>query len=112
MISQEKNDLNDALKYYDLSLIELKKDSLPNIDLSLNVINNKGLLFQHFNQHKKAIQYFKKGLSQDSIKEKYPIEYALLLENLAASNFLLGNKTNVLRQYNEVLKNKRKRKRI
>ncbi|WP_271405483.1 ATP-binding protein [Tenacibaculum soleae] len=40
----------------------------------------------------------------DSIKQKYPTQYAFLLENLAASNFLLGNKSNVLQKYIEVLK--------
>ncbi len=103
LISQEKNNLKDALKYYDLSLIELKKDSLQNLNLKLYILNNKGLLFQHFNQHKKAISYFKKGLSFDSIKQKYPTQYALLLENLAASNYLLGEKKEVLNQYKEVL---------
>ncbi|MDO6743340.1 ATP-binding protein [Tenacibaculum soleae] len=104
LISQERKEQNEALKYYDLSLTELKKDSLPNIDLQLNTINNKGLLYQRFNQHKNAITYFKKGLRQDSIKQKYPIQYAFLLENLAYSNYMIGKKVNVLSQYKEVLK--------
>ena len=102
-IATEKNKLNDALKYYDLSLLELKKDSVLNIKLELGLLNDKGLLYQFFNQHKKAITFFKKGLLRDSIKLKYPAEYTLLLENLAASNFLLGNKKKVLAQYKEVL---------
>ncbi|WP_408045784.1 ATP-binding protein [Tenacibaculum crassostreae] len=103
LIAQQRNNLKDALKYYNLSLKELQKDSIQHLDLYLYIINNKGLLYQCFNQHEKAITYFKKGLSFDGLKINHPIQYALLLENLAASNFLLGNKKNVLQQYNEVL---------
>ncbi|CAM1350176.1 tetratricopeptide repeat-containing sensor histidine kinase [Tenacibaculum insulae] len=103
LIASKKNKLNDALKYYDLSLLQLKKDSVLNIKLELGLLNDKGLLYQFFNQHKKAITFFKKGLLRDSIQLKYPAEYTLLLENLAASNFLLGNKKKVLAQYKEVL---------
>ncbi|WP_272150416.1 tetratricopeptide repeat-containing sensor histidine kinase [Tenacibaculum aiptasiae] len=74
----------------------------------LYIINNLGLLFQRKNNHIKAISYFKKGLAFDSIKQKYPREYAYLLENFAASNFLLGNKKNVLNQYLVVLNIRKK----
>lgn len=104
IIQLQRKNLNDALKYYDLSLEELRKDSLPNIGLQLNVINNKGLLYQNFNQHEKAITYFKKGLAFDSIKIKHSTQYALLLENLTYSNYELGNKKNTLKQYKEVLR--------
>lgn len=109
LISQEKNDINDALKYYDLSLKELKKDSIKKINLEVGIINNKGLLYQHFNQHKKAVIFFKNGLKFDSIREKHPTQYALLLENLAYSNYQLGKKRNTLNQYKEVLKIRKKR---
>ncbi|WP_028889804.1 tetratricopeptide repeat-containing sensor histidine kinase [Tenacibaculum ovolyticum] len=102
IVSEELKQKNTALEYYNKSL---KYNNLNKNDIGyLYIINNLGFLYQNSNQHKKAIQYFLKGLTFDSIKEKYPIQYAFLLENLAASNFLLGNKTNVLKQYNEVLK--------
>jgi signal transduction histidine kinase len=104
IIAQERKELKEALQYYDLSLKELKKDSLPNINLQLNTIHNKGVLYQKFHQHRKAISYFKKGLAFDSIKEKHTTEYAFLLESLAYSNSKLGKKTNTLKQYNKVLK--------
>ncbi|CAA0203911.1 putative transmembrane protein. putative two-component system-sensor histidine kinase [Tenacibaculum maritimum] len=107
---QEKGAPYEALKFYDISLKELRKDSLENTPLKLNIINNKGLVYQSINQQGKAISYFKKGLSYDSIKEKYPIKYALLLENLASSNFLLGKNKGVLNQYYEVLAIRKKLK--
>lgn len=99
----EKKNLEEALRYYDFSFKELEKDSNSNTSLKLDVINNKGLLYQRFNNHKKAIQYFKEGLSYDSISIKYPKQYSLLLENLTSSNFLLGKTDNSINQYNKVL---------
>ncbi|WP_281979469.1 tetratricopeptide repeat-containing sensor histidine kinase [Tenacibaculum mesophilum] len=105
LVSLELNNTEDALKYYESALFNnrlTEKTERKSITY-LYIINNLGLLFQNQKQHQKAISYFKKGLSQDSIKEKFPIQYALLLENLAASNYLLGKKENVILQYNEVL---------
>lgn len=102
LISEELDQKDEAINYYNKTL-EINKKTKDNLGY-LFTINNIGLLYQKQSQHKKAITYFKKGLSQDSIKEKFPIQYALLLESLAASNYLSGKKENVLQQYNEVLK--------
>ncbi|MFT0157698.1 tetratricopeptide repeat protein [Tenacibaculum ascidiaceicola] len=101
LISEELNQPEEALRYYNIALSynKLNKNDTGHI----YIINNIGLLYQKQKQHQKAINYFKKGLSQDSIKEKFPIQYALLLENLAFSNYSSGKKENVLRQYEEVL---------
>ncbi|MFT7899884.1 ATP-binding protein [Tenacibaculum ascidiaceicola] len=105
LVSLELNNTEDALKYYESALFNnrlTEKTERKSITY-LYIINNLGLLFQNQKQHQKAISYFKKGLLQDSIQEKFPTQYALLLENLAASNYLLGKKEHVLQQYNEVL---------
>ena len=107
LISDQLNQVDDAIKYYNKSL-KLNSLNENNIGL-LYIINNIGLLYQNQNEHKKAITYFKQGLSQDSIKEKYPIQYAFLLENLAYSSYMLGKKRNVLNQYEKVLKIREKR---
>ncbi len=66
--------------------------------------NNIGLSYQLENNQKKAIVYFNRGLKfYDSIKEKYPNHYGLLLENLACSNFLLGNTKDALLKYHEAV---------
>nr|BFF39341.1 ATP-binding protein [Tenacibaculum mesophilum] len=107
LITEELNK-KEALTYYNtaLSYNKLNKNNVG----YLYITNNIGLLYQKQKQHKKAISYFKKGLGFDSIKHKHPNQYALLLENLAASNFLLGKKENVLQQYNEVLNIREKQK--
>ena len=105
-VSAELDNIKDAKLYYKKALEINKQNNDLNRKERANIfiLNNLGHLHQNKNQHKKAISYFKKGLNQDSIKEKHPIQYALLLENLAASNFLLGNTNKTLNQYNQVLK--------
>ncbi|WP_422089894.1 tetratricopeptide repeat-containing sensor histidine kinase [Tenacibaculum ovolyticum] len=101
IVSEELKQKNTALGYYSKSL---EYNSLNKNDVGyLYIINNLGFLYQNLNQHKKAIPYFKKGLDFDSIKKKYPLQYVLLMENLAYSNYKLGKKSNTLKQYNEVL---------
>ncbi|MGB1042921.1 MAG: ATP-binding protein [Tenacibaculum sp.] len=108
LTSSELSKPKKTLKYYDYALKYNHKNK-NNIGY-LYITNNIGLLFQNQNKQRTAITYFKKGLAYDSLKQKYPTQYSLLLENLAASNFLLGNKTNVLQQYNEVLSLRKKLK--
>ena len=112
LISGEINQKRDALKYFDLSLKanELNENSDRKDRGYLYTVNNIGLIYQQGSEHKKAIEYFKVGLKHDSIKLKHPDLYALLLENLAASNFLLKKKSNVLNQYKEVLEIRKKHK--
>ncbi|CAM1343256.1 tetratricopeptide repeat-containing sensor histidine kinase [Tenacibaculum aestuarii] len=102
LVAEELSQPKEALDYYNIALSynELNKNNIG----YLYITNNIGLLYQRQKQHQKAISYFKKGLAFDSIKYKYPTQHALLLENLASSNFLLGNHNQeVLQQYNEVL---------
>ncbi|MGG8495997.1 tetratricopeptide repeat-containing sensor histidine kinase [Tenacibaculum sp. TC6] len=113
-ISDELNQRVEAIQYYQKAIEvnqKVNEDSKRERGY-LFIQNNLGLLYQRNNEHKKAINYFNKGLNYKSInvKEKYPLIYALLLENLAASNFLLGNKEEVLSQYLEVLKIREKNK--
>ncbi|WP_237277596.1 tetratricopeptide repeat-containing sensor histidine kinase [Tenacibaculum ovolyticum] len=101
LVSEELNQKKEALKYYTKAL---KNNRINNNDIEyLYIINNLGLLHQNENKYKKAISYFKKGLAFNNIKEKHPFQYTLLLESLAYSNYKLGKKADVLKQYNEVL---------
>ncbi|KAF9659273.1 ATP-binding protein [Tenacibaculum sp. ZH5_bin.1] len=105
LVSRELNNVDDSFKYYKNALLKnkLTQKTERKYLTYLYITNNLGLLFQSQNQHKKAITYFNEGLSLDSIKEKFSLQYSLLLENLAFSNYSLGNKGKVLLQYKEVL---------
>ncbi|WP_166627726.1 tetratricopeptide repeat-containing sensor histidine kinase [Tenacibaculum caenipelagi] len=106
LVSEELGQNNGALHYY-VKAVENNKLNKNNIGY-LYIINNIGVLYQKQNKHQKAISYFKKGLSQSNVKEKFPIQYALLLEGFSFSNYSLGNKKDVLQQYNEVLSIRKK----
>ena len=101
LISVELDQKDDAIKYYTKTL-EINKTT-KNQRSYLFTINNLGLLHQKSGNHNKAITYFKKGLAFNQVKLKFPVLYALILENLAYSNYSLGKKESVLQQYYEVL---------
>ncbi len=69
----------------------------------LNLLNNFGVVYQRKGNQEKALEYFKKGLEFKVLKKNFPLKYTLLLENLAASTYLSGSRTNVLKMYKEVL---------
>ncbi|SEC48393.1 Tetratricopeptide repeat-containing protein [Tenacibaculum sp. MAR_2009_124] len=106
VVSKELNQKEESLGYYKkaLEINEKIKDKKRQERGYLFLQNNIGSLYQRNNEHENGVTYFKKGLEFDRIKEKHPLIYALLLENLAYSNFSLDKDGRVLQQYNEVLK--------
>jgi signal transduction histidine kinase len=105
LVSEELNQDEDAIKYYKKAyqtgdFIENKNRK----ELSyIRFHNNLGLLYQRDSSHQKAVEYFKKGLMLDSLKQKHPTHYALLLENLTYSEYKLGIEKNTEKKYHEVL---------
>ncbi|CAM1354744.1 tetratricopeptide repeat-containing sensor histidine kinase [Tenacibaculum ascidiaceicola] len=108
IIAEELGQKNNAIEYYNktLQINNITKD----LRSYLFTNNNLGLLYQRRQDHNKAIVFFNNGLHIKGLNKKFPKIYALLLENLAASNFLLGKKENVLQQYQEVLSIRKKHK--
>ena len=105
LISFERERYKESLKYY-FKALDLN-DKVVNVSRKekgyLYLINNVGVAYMNMKEYQKAIDYFEKGLAFDSIKEKYLSNYGLFLENLAESNFNLGRKNNVVKNYNEVM---------
>ncbi len=101
LLSKELGNFNEGMEYYNKALYN--NNHTKDIRGYLFINNNLGLLHQQQNLHKKAREYFLKGLAFDSIKEKYPLHYALLLENLTYSNLAEGNDLKAEEKYNEVL---------
>ena len=110
LVSKELNQDDDAIKYYQLAHLvsNLIKDKRRQELGYLRVNNNLGLLYQKRKEHETAIKYFLEGLRLDNIKKKYPLEYALLLENLTFSQYQSDNKTSVLSNYKEVISLRKK----
>lgn len=114
LVSRELNQDEEAIKYYEKAndASSLTQDKNRKDQGFLRVKNNIGLLYQRQNKHKKAINYFLTGLTFDSIRKKYPYEYALLLENLTYSQYQLGKKDFVVDRYEEIIDIKFKEKNL
>jgi signal transduction histidine kinase len=110
IVSNELGEVSEAIGYYEKAL-EINELNGEN-EGYLYILNNFGYLYQGRKRHLKAIEYFKRGLDMDSVEIKYPEHYALLLENLAFSNYSIGKPENVLSQYLEVLEKKKELKNL
>lgn len=106
VVSKELDQKEEALTYYNkaLDVNKMTQDKTRREGDYLFLQNNIGTLYQRNGEHKKAVAYFEKGLKFEEIESKYPLIYALLLENLAYSKFSMGKTENILKQYSEVLK--------
>ena len=67
-------------------------------------LNNIGLIYQEKGDFKKAIQYFKKALENDSLKIKNINLYARLIDNLAYNKFLNRDTIELYNEFNTALK--------
>jgi signal transduction histidine kinase len=100
----------EARKNY-LKFFELQK-RIPNVKLKyerarLNVHLAK--TYESEGNYKKAIEYFEKCFSTDSIKFKQVYRYETSLEGFSYAHFMLGNKKLALKGYLEVLKSREDR---
>ena len=113
-LSTKREEFEDALKYFNLSLSYLNKSDRSDkvTDSKIGYYNNVSLIYQKQGDYTKANTFLKIGLEFDSIKEKFPMKYAVLLENLTLNNYKLNNYNNLLRNYNEVLSIKKKAKNL
>jgi len=117
MVSKELGNKKSALKFYELALEANKIATKNNLDskeeLAINylyILNNIGVLYQKFNEFEKSIPYLEEGLSFDSIVEKYPINYAYLLENHTLSKYLVNHNFDVAKAYNKAMQIRQKEK--
>lgn len=105
-VSKERKEYKEALNYYNLSLDYLKKTKVNDlvIESSLNYYINVGVILQAKSEYKKSNNIIKEGLNKfDSIEEKFPLKYALLLQNQTFNNYKLNNENNLLNNYNKIL---------
>lgn len=90
-IYNELKEFDNALNYHQKALDiagKLNKKEMSLYQLyqpEANSFNNIGLTFQDRKEHKKAIDYFRKGLLQPNLFTETPLVYRALTENLAYS---------------------------
>ncbi|WP_299618976.1 ATP-binding protein [uncultured Tenacibaculum sp.] len=102
IISRNLNNYKSSNFYFKKAIeANVKNSNIQNLPY---IYNGIGLSYQNQEKHKKAIEYFLIGLAIDSIEIKYPLRYALLLENLTYSEYKLNKKKSTINRYEEVLK--------
>jgi len=103
-ISKKKKDYNESIKYHEKAL-HIRKNKLNHLSLTLSSLNNISLVYQESGNYNKAIKYLDTALKFDSLKIKYPIKYAGLIDNKAYSLFLADSLiSQILPLFNEALK--------
>lgn len=103
LVFRERNEYQKSLDYYKkaLELNELIVNKTRKDRGFLYINNNIAGAYMNLDEYDKAKEYIQNGLSFENVKEEYPLNYALLLENLAACNFKLKKYDGLLAQYNE-----------
>ena len=98
------NDSEKALDYYKKAtfLSEKLQEDYQFTLLKAQPYNFIGGIYIKTKQFKKAIPYFEKGLQFDDFKSSEPLMYANLINNLAYSRLMLGDK-NAITQLEEAL---------
>jgi signal transduction histidine kinase len=102
--------VGEARKKY-LKFFELQKKS-PHLKIKYEearLYNHLANTYEAEGDYIKAIEYFKKSLSIDSLKLKSVYRYETALGGIAYNNFLLGNNKIAIKSYLEVLKSRQKR---
>ncbi len=100
----------EARKNY-LKFFELQKKS-PHLKIKYEkarLYNHLANTYESEGNNQKAIEYFNKSLSIDSLKYKSDYRYESALAGFSYNNFMLGNKKIALKGYLEVLKLREKR---
>lgn len=86
--SNEMKNYDRALDYHNRAL-KIVTDS-PEQDiyhLGSSSMNNIGVVYQNMDKHKKAIEFFKEAMKDKKLRKESPGLYAILLDNLAYSEF-------------------------
>lgn len=106
IVYDELGDLKRAIMYHSKSY-ELRKE-LQIVNLEIQSLNNIATAYKDHHQYPKARLYYKKAFDYGrSLLEKYPREYARIIDNQAHLNLLEGKKE-VLNDFQQALQIRKK----
>lgn len=92
-------------EYYEKALDIINKGQISErFQLKATTLNNLGILYRNQNNDKESLKYFNKALSEKNLFEDMPNIYAMIKDNLAYSEFKLGNHKHLPRFFFEALK--------
>lgn len=96
VFSNGLEDYEGSLNYHKKAL-ELAT-ALNDVILLGRTLNNIGVVYKELENYDKALNYYQNALNLDSLFYKNTKLYAMLLDNIAYSEFLLGEDNNFLKQ--------------
>ncbi len=103
--SNQLRNYNKAIEYHNKALNYLTKNKLKNkYHLEASSLNNIGYVYQSINKHKEAIKSFNLALENKSLFNDNPSLYAMLIDNLAYSQFKLKDFQQIPRLFYKSLK--------
>lgn len=85
IVSNGLDHYREAIQYHQEAIAIAKQ--MEDYNLQATSLNNLGVVFEHKANYDSAVYYYKKALAIDEVKEKNPRVYAMLLDNLAYSEF-------------------------
>lgn len=92
-------------EYYELALEIAGRMEIPKeYQYNATTLNNLGFLYRRQNMDKEALVFYNSALEQDSLFENRPNIYAMVKDNLAYSEFKLGNHKHLPGLFYEALK--------
>lgn len=92
LIYNELEDYNNAMVYHNKALASID-EIIPSVFQSeATSYNNIGYTYLKRQNYKQAKIYFQRGLGEKNVSKDKPSLYAMLLNNLAYSKFMLGDK--------------------
>ncbi|WP_417986410.1 tetratricopeptide repeat-containing sensor histidine kinase [Flavobacterium sp. XS2P39] len=96
---------DNAMAYHNKALVISDDEIIPDeFQAKATTYNNIGFLYLNSQKYLLAKNYFQKGLQQKNLINQKPYVYALLLDNLAYSNFKLNQNEELPQMFYESLK--------
>lgn len=91
IIHNNLEDYEKAIEYHNQALSYIKKVSNKFSIKESRTYNNIGVVYKNLGNHKYALENYQNGLKYDSLYNKSPKLYAILITNLAYSKFHLND---------------------
>lgn len=91
ILYNELNEYQKSIEYHNRALEILKTNTVPaEFQSKATSLNNLGVVYQKMKNDRKAIAYFESALKEKNLFQEKPFIYAMLLDNIAYSKFILN----------------------
>ncbi|HEX8017480.1 MAG TPA: tetratricopeptide repeat protein [Flavobacterium sp.] len=105
VIYNELGDYEKAIEFHNKAIASIDEKIIPaEFQSKATSLNNIGFVYQNLDDYKKANYYFQEGLKQKNLFNQKPELYAILLDNLAYSQFKLNETSQLPNLFYKALK--------